>query len=106
MFVNKEQIEIGIARYIENEVGAKATGVTKFATFFAMPIVVKKASKVIDDFSTNEITKDFFDINKNVNIDEVYNMAKSAIQRSGQFTYLGMIFSESDIDKLYSYIKG
>jgi hypothetical protein len=106
MFVNKEQIEIGITRYIENEIGAKATGVTKFATFFALPIVVKKASQIIDNFATNEITKELFDINKNVNIDEVYNMAKGAIQKSGQFTYLGMIFNESDIDKLYSYIKG
>lgn len=106
MNVSKEQVEQGIVKFIENEIGNKATGITKFATFFALPIVTKKAGQIIDSFAENEITKDFFDNNKNINIDEVYNMAKSAIQRSGQFTWLGMIFSESDIDKLYNYIRG
>lgn len=44
MYVSKEQVEQGIVKFIENEIGAKATGVTKFATFFALPIVTKKAS--------------------------------------------------------------
>ena len=106
MFVNKDQIQNGIARYIDAEICGKATGVTKFATYFAMPIVIKKSNKFIDDFSINELTKDLFDANKNLNIDEVYNMAKNAVQKSGQFTYMGMIFNETDIDKLYNYIKG
>jgi hypothetical protein len=106
MYVNKEQVEMGIARYIETEIGNKATGFNKFATYFAMPIITKKASQVIDSFSTNEITKELFDDNKNLNIDEVYNMSKRAIQKSGQFVWMGMIFNETDIDKLYNCIRG
>ena len=106
MFVNKDQIQNGIVKYINTEIGSKATGVTKFATYFAMPIVLKKANQFIDGFSTNELTKELFDENKNLNIDEVYNMGKQAIQKSGQFTYMGMIFNETDLDKLYNYIKG
>ena len=107
MFVNKEQVQLGVARYIENEIGNKAeSGFGKFATFFAMPIIVKKSSQIIDNFSTNELTKDLFDANKNINLDEVYSMAKNAVQKSGQFMYMNMIFNETDIDKLYSYIRG
>lgn len=106
MFVNKDQIQNGITRYIDAEIGSKATGGAKFITYFAMPIVIKKANQIVDAFSTNELTKDLFDANKNINLDEVYNMAKNAVQKSGQFTYMGMIFNETDIDKLYSYIRG
>jgi hypothetical protein len=106
MFVNKDQIQNGIIKYIDAEIGGKATGGAKFITYFAMPIVIKKANQLIDNFSTNELTKELFDANKNLNIDEVYGMAKNAVQKSGQFTYLGMIFNETDIDKLYSYIRG
>lgn len=105
MFVNKDQIQNGVTRYIDTEIGSKATGATKFVTYLAMPIIIKKVNQVIDTFATNELTKELFDDNGNLNIDEVYGMAKNAVQRSGQFTYMGMIFNENDVDKLYSYIK-
>lgn len=106
MFVNSEQIQLGINKFIENEIAKKAVGFNKFATYFAMPIVNKKIVQYINEFSQNEIAKDFFDNNNNIDIDTIYNMAKSAIQKSGQFIYYGIMFDEGDIDKLYSYIKG
>lgn len=106
MFVNKEQIQIGVTRFIENEIGKTAVGFNKFATYFALPIINKKIGGYIDSFATNPLTKDMFDENRNLNLDEVYNMAKNAVQKSGQFSYLGIIFNETDIDKLYNYIRG
>ena len=70
-----------------------------------MPIISKKITQYINSFAQNEFTKDMFDDNNNVDIDIVYNMAKEAIKKSGQFTLFGIIFNESDIDKLYTYIK-
>ena len=43
-------------------------------------------------------------VSKAADIDEVYNMAKQAVRKSGQFSLYGVILNESDIDKLYSYI--
>lgn len=106
MYINKEQIQIGVSNFIENEIGKKAVGFNKFATYFALPIINKKVVNYIDSFAKNPLTKDMFDENQNVNVDEVYNMAKNAIQKSGQFVYFGIVFNETDIDKLYSYIRG
>lgn len=106
MYVNTEQIQIGLANFVENEIAKKAVGFNKFAVYFALPIVNKKITQYIDNFSANELTKDMFDENKNVDLDSVYNMAKSAVRKSGQFVLYGMIFNENDIDKLYTYIKG
>ena len=106
MFVSIEKVQVGISNYIENEIAKKAVGFNKFAVYFAMPIINNKVTKYIESFSDNPLTKDMFDENKNIDLDKVYNMAKNAVQKSGQFVYFGIMFNETDIDKLYNYIKG
>lgn len=106
MFVNTEQIKIGVNNFIENELGKKATGFNKFAVYFMMPIIDKKIESYVNSFSQNELIKDMFDENGNVDLDRVYNMGKDAIRKSGQFQLYGIIFTETDIDKLYSSIRG
>jgi hypothetical protein len=106
MFVNTEQIQMGVTNFIENEIAKKAVGFNKFAVYFAMPVINKKITQYLNNFSTNELTKEMFDENKNLDLDAVYNMAKSAVQKSGQFVFYGIMFNENDIDKLYTYIKG
>ena len=105
MYVNTQQIQIGVTNFIENEIAKKAVGANKFMVYFAMPIINKKIIQYIDTYSKNTLTKDMFDENNNVDIDTVYNMAKSAVRKSGQFMMYGIVFNENDIDKLYSYIK-
>lgn len=106
MFVNTEQILLGVNNFIENEIAKKAVGANKFAVYFAMPIVTKKITQYLDNFSSNELTKEMFDEDKNLDLNAIYNMAKKAIQRSGAFVYCGVRFDESDVDKLYTYIRG
>ena len=106
MFVNVEQIQLGVNRYIENEIANKATGFNKFVVCFVSPLATRKVAQYINTLADNPLMSDMFDGNHNVNLDEVYRMAKDAIQKSGQFVLLGMVFNETDIDKLYNYIRG
>ena len=106
MFVNTQQVQTGVNNFIENEIAKKAVGFNKFATYFAMPIIDKKITKYLEDFANNPLTKDMFDENHNIDLDTIYNMAKKAVQKSGQFVYYGIMFNENDIDKLYTYIRG
>lgn len=105
MFVNTNQIQIGLTNFIDAEIGAKATGIQKFATYLMLPIINNKVANYVNSFKENEFTKDFFNTNGDVDLDALYNMAKQAIQKSGNFTVAGIIFNETDIDKLYSYIR-
>ena len=105
MFVNTEQVQVGVSNFIENEIAKKATGVNKFIVYFAIPIVNKKIVDYINSFSKNKFTKDMFDENNNIDLDLVYNMSKDAVKKSGQFVLCGIIFNETDIDKIYTYIK-
>jgi hypothetical protein len=106
MFVNTEQIQLGTTNFIENEIAKKATGVNKFIIYFAMPIITKKINQYLEKFSSDPIMADMFDEHGKVDLDKVYNMAKGAVNKSGQFVYYGIVFNEDDIDKLYTSIKG
>lgn len=104
MIVNSQQIQLGITNYVEKELASKATGFTKFAIYFMLPNILNKTTAIMNSFQGNELVNDFFDGNGNIKIDEVYNAAKTAINKSGQIVVYGIIFNESDIDKLYNYI--
>lgn len=103
MTANIEQIQNGAINFIEKEIAQKAVGLKKFGVYFFMPIIKTKVAGYL--LNAKELMPELFDENNNVNVDKVYNMAKEAIKKSGQFEYLGIIFNETDIDKLYGYIR-
>lgn len=107
MKVNLEQVQIGLINYAENEIAKKAVGFQKFAIYFGMFALKDKISKTLLKFKDNPIIKEIviFDDDNNIDIDLMYNYAKEAVKHSGQFTAMGIIFNETDIDKLYEYIK-
>jgi hypothetical protein len=106
MFVNTEQIQIGVTNFIDIEIGKKAVGVNKFVTYMAIPIINKKITQYLEELSNNPLTKDMFDENHNLDLDKVYNISKDAIKKSGQFVLYGVVFNETDLDKLYNFIRG
>lgn len=103
MIVNLEQVQMGVVNFIEKEIASKATGFKKFGVYFLMPTI---KNMVVDYMNKmKKIMPELFDENGNVHIDKFYNTAKDAIKKSGQFEFMGIIFNETDVDKLYSYIK-
>jgi hypothetical protein len=104
MVVNVEQIQRGVLSFVEKEIAEKATGLTKFGIYFILPTISKQTMGYVDKLKA--VMPEVLDENGNIKIDEVYNNAKIAVKKSGQFEYMGIIFNETDIDKLYTYIKG
>jgi hypothetical protein len=105
MYVSIEQVKIGAMNFVENEIASKAVGFQKFATYFAMPIIGSKIEAYANSFKENVFAKDFFDEYGKVNLDELYNMSKQSIRKSGQFSVYSVILGESDIDSIYNYIR-
>lgn len=104
MYVTIEQIKIGVAAFVEKEIASKAVGAQKFLTYMAIPLVGKTVDNYAKTLRQNPILSEYFNETGGVKIDEVYNMAKDAVRKSGQFTLYGVILGESDIDKIYNYI--
>ena len=106
MFVTIDMVKNGVSVFVEREIAAKAVGVQKFITYMAIPLVGDAVVKYAQAFKENPITQKFFNESGEVDIDELYNMAKNAVRKSGQFTVYGVILGETDIDKIYANIKG
>lgn len=103
MLVNLEQVQIGITNFIEQEIIPKATGFKRFGLYFVLPTIQKTVVEYIIKIKT--FIPDLFDENDKIRLDVFYNHAKTAIQKSGQFELMGIIFNETDIDKLYNAIR-
>lgn len=103
--VTIQQVERGIINYAEQEIAVKATGFNKFAIYFIIPSINKKVESFVSKAYENEFTKQYFDNDGNIDLDKIYSNAKQAIARSGKFEFMGIIFNETDVDKLYKYIE-
>lgn len=106
MYVTIDQVKNGAVSFVEREIAAKAVGFQKFMTYMALPFVGDAVVNYANTFRENAMTARLFNENGEVNLDEVYNMAKAAVRKSGQFTVYGVILGETDIDKIYNSIKG
>lgn len=105
MLVTAQQIQTGVMNYVEQEIAQKAVGVKKFTVYFIMPQLNARVLSLVSAAQDNEMLNTFFADNGNINLDALYQAAKNAITKSGQVEYAGIIFNETDIDKLYTYIK-
>lgn len=107
MKVNIEQTQRAIETYFNQEILSKAIGFKKFTTALAYGMFKDKISKLLIDLANNNLIKmtEVVDDNQLIDIDLLYREAKEAIQRSGQFEVMHIIFTESDIDKLYSILR-
>ena len=103
MIVNLEQMQMGVVEFVEKEIALKATGVKKFGIYFLMPTIKKSVADYV--LKIKAFMPELFDEDGKIDLDGFYSTAKGAIKRSGQFEFMGVIFNETDIDKLYSYIK-
>lgn len=106
MIVTVEQVKLGAANYISQEVWKRATGFKKCLYWIASELAPEYVQYWVDKaYSDPVMLKKFFDESGNVRLDEVYGLAKRSVENSGQFLAFGLIFNETDVDRLYSYIK-
>ena len=106
MKVSIEQIQKAIELYFNQEILPKAVGFKKFTTALVFNMYKPKLQDLLINLADNHIVKmsGVVDEQQFVNIDALYNYAKDAVQKSGQFEVLGIIFTETDLDKVYSLL--
>ena len=108
MTVTQDQLIAGIIKYIDSDIGAKATGATKFFIYFAVPSIPSIVNKKIAELKATGMFDDMFDASGNIELDVLHKRAKEAIRKSGKLyiQQLNYFADEQDIDVLYSHIKG
>jgi hypothetical protein len=107
MVVNTDQIRIGVNKFVENELAHKATGLTKFMIYFALPSIDGTVVNYLNKARENFLFEDMFNENGDVLLDKVYDRAAFAIDKSGKVILdkVGVALDRSDVEKIYSYVR-
>ena len=108
MTVTVDQLKSGIKKFVENEIAYKATGVTKFLTFFMLPSIDKEVSSMVSKIKEISIFDEFFTPEGNIFLDEVYSRAIQAVDKSGKIVIekFQLALDRSDLEKIYHYTLG
>lgn len=108
MVVTLEQIQVGVLKYVETEIAAKATGLTKFMVYFALPSLPKMIAEKLLQAKESPLFADIFDENGNVKLAEARTRALEALKRSGKLYIkeIGYFVDETDVELIYKYIGG
>lgn len=106
--INLNQAKTAISLYIENEIAAKATGVTKFLAYFVLGSMQNTLDEYLKKITENPLftLSDMYDNEtKQIDVEKLYTYAKNAMQKTGSLTMYGIIFKPEDIDILFDYMR-
>lgn len=108
MFVTKDAAIRGIKNYIGREIANKASGLSQFAIYFALPSLDRKIGSMYDSFACNDLFCDMFQEGR-ADLDAARDRAYSALDSSGgcvrvSVAGLDVNMRREDIDLLYGYI--
>lgn len=108
MLININQLKSALNLYLENEIATKASGLTKFLTYFVIGSMQSKFDEYIKTITENPLfaLSDIYNKETNqIDIDKLYTYAKNAMQKTGSVTLYGIIFKPEDIDILFDYMR-
>ena len=108
MNITVDQLKIGLRKFVENEIAYKATGVTKFLTYFMLPSLDKEVVSMVSQAKDSSIFQEFFTPEGNIMIDEVYSRAVQAVDKAGKIAIdkFKIMLDRNDLEKIYHYTLG
>ena len=104
MFVNTQQVQIGVTNFVEQEIAKQATGKWRYIYQLAVPRVGRVVCDYINTYRDNILVKDLFDENGNIDLDKLYDECVDAIRKTGKFECFGIWVSEDTLKTIYGYI--
>lgn len=105
--MNISQIEIGLTNFINSEIASKAPGHIKFLIYTGMSLAAPKFELMFNQYKDHPIIQalEIIEPDGDIDVDNLYTAMKEAMKKMGRVEYMGIIFTEHDVDKLYEYLK-
>lgn len=100
------QLEVGLTNYINDEIVTKAPGHIKFLIYTGMAVVAPKFEDMYNQYKDNSLMHSLGIIHEDgeIDVDMLYRAMKDAIKKMGKVEFMGIIFREDDVDKLYQHL--
>ena len=103
--VTMDQFINGVLAYYETEIAQKATGVGKFAAYFAMPSIPRIIREKSDQLRSSALLADLINADGLIDLDAVRDRAAQAMQHCGSLDVLGFRLGPADVELLYDKIR-
>jgi hypothetical protein len=106
------QVYNGISKYLESDIVSKINGWQKWVVGAGMSMALAKGNEIFEKLKESEMIKTLglIDDEGNINVDEAYKYLKEQAEKSTitiNNAITGPItFDKTDVDRLYSFIKG
>lgn len=102
------EIEIVLGKYIMQEVIPNIPStLERFMIGAGATLFIGKGEVLLNKYTPILKSMDIIDVEGNVDIDKLYTASIEGMKASGgKIEYKGMTFNQTDIDKLYSMLKG
>lgn len=103
--ITGQNLGVAIGQYLEQELVPKATGLQKVMLYMAMPAVSAQAQAMVDKYNPMLSVLGALSDDGMIDLDALYPQLKDAVHKTGKVPVMGIIFDESDVDKLYAAAK-
>lgn len=105
--VTLQQVQAGVVKFIDSYIAPKATGFSKFMIYFVTPSLYTIIEQKYKELQSSGLMPELFNETGNLNLDETYNRARTAMQKSGKILIPGLNYfaDEEDLTILYDLIK-
>lgn len=98
--ISGQNLGLALGEYLEQELVPKANGLQKVILYMAIPVVTAQAQTILDKYKPALSILDSLTENDMVDLDKLYPRLKDAVHKSGKVTIMGIIFDETDVDKI------
>jgi len=100
--ISPQDLSVAVGQYLENELAPKSAGLQKVALYLAIPVITAKAPELIEQFRPALGYLDALTEDGMIELDALHPRLKDAVHKAGKVPVMGIIFDESDVDKLYA----
>lgn len=107
MLITTEHMHRALMVFLEEEIAGKATGIGKFAAFFLLGSLNDHPEKTVGLLLDNPLVKmtDVVTPDNMIKADELYRVARMAMEKAQSITLAGITFNAQDIDHIFNIIQ-
>lgn len=103
--VTGQNLGLAIGQYLERELVPKATGLQKVMLYMTMTVISAQSQALVEKYTPILSVLGALSDDGMIDLDVLYPQLKDAVHKAGKIPVLGIIFDESDVDKLYASAK-
>ena len=103
--ISGQNLGIAMGNFLEQELIPQSDGLRKVLLYMAIPVLGAQTPQMLDQYKPAISALGAMTEDDMIDLDILYPRLKDAVHKAGKVPLMGIIFDESDVDKLYNIAK-